>query len=417
MTGAVGFRLALGYANFRRFALARFFSTLAWQMTGVAVGWQIYALTHNALDLGLIGLAQFLPFLCLILPAGHVADRFDRRRVCLGAYAAEMFCPAALLIFSLLGGRAVWPVFVAMGAYGAGRAFWMPAGQAMLVNLVPEEVFPSAVGFSAIVFQVGAIMGPALGGALFAVADSITPGTGAAAVYATAILFWSMAIFYLWRIRTVSKAARSVGASLRDVFGGLRFVLSQQALLGAISLDLFAVLFGGATALLPIYARDILHTDPTGLGLLRAAPALGAAITATALAWRPIRRRAGRWMFGGVLAFGVATILFGLSTSMWLSLGALFALGVGDMLSVFVRHLLVQLETPDHLRGRVSAVSSMFIGASNELGEFESGVTARWWGPVPAVVVGGAACIVVVVSYLRIFPMLRKLDQLRARGS
>ena len=412
-SAAPGFRLALGYADFRCFVVARFCSTLAWQMTGVAVGWQVYALTHSALDLGLLGLAQFLPFLCLILPAGQVADRHDRKKVCLGAFAAEMLCPAALLVFSLLGMRIVSPVFVAMALYGAGRAFWMPTGQAMLVNLVPEQVFPSAVGFSATSFQIASISGPALGGILFAIADTLAPGRGAAAVYGVAVLLWIIALLALLRIKSASRATQRVAASLSDVFGGLRFVFSQKPLLGAISLDLFAVLFGGATALLPIYAQDILHTDPSGLGLLRAAPGIGAALTGATLAWRPIRRRAGRWMFGGVLAFGCATIVFGLSHSMWLSVGALFVLGAGDMLSVFVRQLLVQLQTPDELRGRVSAVNSMFVGTSNELGEFESGVTARWWGPVPAVIVGGAVCIVVVLSYLWLFPQLRKLDRMR----
>ncbi len=410
-----GFRQALSFPNFRRFSVARFCATLGWQMMGVAVGWQVYALTHDPLDLGLVGLAQFLPFLLLILPAGHFADRHDRRRICLAAYIVEMTCPAGLLIFTLLGGTAIWPVFVAMALYGAGRAFWMPTGQALLVNLVPEAIFPSAVGFGATLFQVAAIGGPALGGVLLAMGEAATPGRGATVVYASALLLWLIALAALWLVRPVRAVKIHTGASLGDVFGGLRFVLSQKALLGAISLDLFAVLFGGATALLPIFARDILHTDPTGLGLLRAAPGVGAALTAAALAFYPIRRHAGRWMFGGVLAFGVATIVFGLSQSIWLSIVALFVLGAGDMLSVFVRHLLVQLETPDHIRGRVSAVSSMFIGASNELGEFESGVTARWWGPVPAVVVGGAACIVVVFSYLGLFPVLRKLDHLRKR--
>jgi hypothetical protein len=217
------------------------------------------------------------------------------------------------------------------------------------------------------------------------------------------------------RLKPSRATVSAVGSSLREVFEGLRFVLHHRPVLGAISLDLFAVLFGGATALLPVYASDILHTDPTGLGLLRAAPGVGAALTAFMLASRPIERHAGRWMFGGVFLFGVATVVFGLSRSLWLSMGALFLLGMGDMFSVFVRHLLVQLETPDHIRGRVGAVSSMFIGASNELGEFESGVTARWWGAVPAVLVGGVACIVVVGSYLWLFPQLRRLDKLEKR--
>lgn len=413
-TGSPGFREALRYPDFRRYAIARFCSTLAWQMLGVAVGWQVYALTHDPLDLGLVGLAQFLPFITLVLPAGHLADRVDRRLVCVLAYAVESLCPLALLVFTLSGSRHVWPVFTAMAVFGAGRAFWMPTGQALLVNMVPEHVFPSAVGFGSTLFEAAVITGPALGGALYAFGDATLPVPGAAVVYAVALVLLLITVYMFARLMPNRARIQAASSSLHEVFEGLRFVLRRRPVLGAISLDLFAVLFGGATALLPMYASDILHTDPTGLGLLRAAPGVGAALTAGLLATRPIERHAGRWMFGGVFVFGVSTVVFGLSTSLWLSMAALFLLGAGDMLSVFVRHLLVQLETPDHIRGRVGAVSAMFIGASNELGEFESGVTARWWGPVPAVVVGGVACIAVVGSYLWLFPELRRLDRLRA---
>ena len=414
-TGSPGFREALRYPDFRRYAVARFCSTLAWQMLGVAVGWQVYSLTHDPLDLGLIGLAQFLPFLSLVLPAGHLADRMDRRLICVLAYSVETLCPLALLLFTLSGSHQVWPVFVAMALFGAGRAFWMPTGQALVVNMVPEHVFPSAVGFGSTLFEVAVITGPALGGLLYVLGDAKLSVSGAVLVYACAVLLFLVTIAMFMRISPRAPTAAASSSSLHEVFEGLRFVLRHRPVLGAISLDLFAVLFGGATALLPVYASDILHTDPTGLGLLRAAPGVGAALTAGMLATRPIQRHAGRWMFGGVLLFGAATVGFGFSTSLWLSLGALCLLGAGDMLSVFVRHLLVQLETPDEIRGRVGAVSAMFVGASNELGEFESGVTARWWGPVPAVVAGGVACIVVVASYLWLFPQLRRLDKLQKR--
>jgi MFS family permease len=278
-------------------------------------------------------------------------------------------------------------------------------------------VFPSAVGFSSTLFEAAVITGPALGGVLYALGDAQLPIPGAAVVYgfALVLLLVTLTMFLLMAPRPVKQVPTTSAFSLHEIFEGLRFVVRHRPVLGAISLDLFAVLFGGATALLPVYASDILHTDPTGLGMLRAAPGVGAAITAGILATRPIERRAGRWMFGGVMMFGVSTVVFGLSTSLWLSIGALFLLGAGDMLSVFVRHLLVQLETPDEIRGRVGAVSAMFIGASNELGEFESGVTARWWGPVPAVVVGGVACVGVVLAYLWFFPELRRLDELKKR--
>jgi MFS family permease len=397
-------RAALRHRDFVRYAVARFFATISWQMMGVAVGWQVYELTRDPLALGLVGLAQFLPFLALVLPGGFLADRVDRRLVMVFAYVAEAVCAATLLLFTLRGSTAIWPILVSMALFGAGRAFWMPTGQAMTVNLVPPELFPTAVGFNATLFQSAVIIGPALGGLLYAVGD-------ASLVYATTLASLTAVIGLMASVRPVRPGGDDMPDSLRDVFDGLRFVWSRKPVLGSISLDFFAVLFGGATALLPIFARDILHVGPAGLGALRTAPGLGAAVIAALLALRPIRRRAGVWMFGGVALFGLATMIFGVSTSLWLSLAMLFLMGAGDMVSVFVRHLLVQLETPDAIRGRVSAVSAMFIGGSNELGEFESGITARWWGVVPAVVVGGAGCIAVVAAYLRLFPQLRRLDR------
>jgi MFS family permease len=406
-----GVRELLRYDDFTRYAAARFFATVAWQMLGVAVGWQVYDITRDPLDLGLIGLAQFLPFMVLVLPGGQTADRKDRRLVMIGAYAAEALCVLVLLAFTLSGTRKVWPVFLAMALFGAGRAFWMPAGQAMIVNLVPTEVFPRAVGFNSTLFQTSMIGGPALGGVLYAFGETALGGSGALVVYGTALAMLFAVVVLLAAVRPVRAPPSDAPVSAEYFFEGLRFVFGRKPVLGAISLDLFAVLFGGATALLPMFAADILEVGPVGLGALRSAPGVGAALTGAWFALRPIERHAGAWMFGGVALFGVATIVFGLSTSFWLSLLALFLLGVGDVTSVVIRSLLVQLETPDAIRGRVSAVNALFIGASNELGEFESGLTARWWGAVPAVVFGGCACLVVVGIYLRAFPGLRRLDR------
>lgn len=417
MNQASGVRAALQHADFRRFAFGRFFATLAWQMLGVAVGWQVYSITRDPLDLGLVGLAQFLPFFLLVLPAGQLADRMDRRLLIVIAYVIEISCVLVLIGFTWSGSREILWVFFAMGLFGAGRALWMPTSQAMTVNLVPQSAFPAAVAFNSTLFESAVIVGPALGGLLYAFGESVTTGQGAMWVYVSALAILVVVLWLMFGIRPVRAPPTEAKFAWHELAEGFRFVLRRRSVLGAISLDLFAVLFGGATALLPMFAADILHVGPEGLGLLRTAPGVGAALTAIWLARRPISRHAGRWMFGGVAVFGVSTVVFGLSTSFWLSCFALFCLGAGDMVSVFVRHLLVQLETPDAIRGRVSAVSSMFIGASNELGEFESGLTASWWGPVTAVTVGGAACLVIVGVYWRLFPELRRLDRFPQPGS
>jgi MFS family permease len=392
---------ALKFPDFARFVAARFLATIAWQMVGVAVGWQVYALTHDPLALGLVGLSQFLPFVTLVLPAGHVADRADRRLVMLGAYLVEALCVAVLMGFTLTHSRNVLIVFGATALFGAGRAFWMPTGQAMVPNLVPPHAYTNAIAVHATLFQVAVITGPAVGGLLYLSSPTL--------VYAVALAILVVGMGMMAAIRPSRAKHQGEAFSLHEVLGGLNFVLSRPPVLGAISLDLFAVLFGGATALLPIYASDVLHVGPAGLGLLRTAPGVGAALTSAALAIRPIRHHPGRWMFSAVALYGVATIVFGISRSFGLSLGALVALGAGDMISVFVRHVLVQLETPDAIRGRVSAVSSLFIGASNELGEFESGVTAKWLGATTAVVVGGCATLAVIAAYLGLFPQLRRM--------
>jgi len=397
----------LRYRGYAAYAAARFCTTLCWQMLSVAVGWQVYALTRNPLDLGYLGLVQFLPFVFLVLPGGYVADHTDRRFILMTAYAGSAVCAGVLAWLSLTGSHSTWPVFAVMTVYGAGRAFWMPASQAITPNLVPVEAFPSAVALNSMLFEAGVIAGPALGGALYLVGPSV--------VYESVAALLMVSLALVSTIKPVRARERAEGSHTANLLGGLRYVIQHRALLGAISLDLFAVLFGGATALLPAFARDVLHVGPAGLGLLRTATGLGATITAVALVVTPIERHVGRWMFAGVALFGVATIVFGLSQSFSVSLVALVLLGVGDMVSVYVRHVLIQLETPDAIRGRVSAVGSMFVGASNELGEFESGVTAGWFGLVPAVVLGGVATLVVVAAYLKLFPELRLMDRFRRR--
>jgi MFS family permease len=392
----------LRHRDFRLFLFARIFATVAVQMQGVAVGWQIYALTGNALDLGLIGLSQFAPFVLLVLVAGHVADTVARRSILFLCYGVEALCGAALLAYTVLSPGTVWPVFLILGVYGSARAFMMPASQSILPNLVPPEHFPQAVALASSSFQLSVIVGPALGGMLYLI------GPMAAYFSVAALLSLSMIMIGLTRIKTGKASAERVD---RSILSGLKFVRSRPVILGAISLDLFAVLFGGATALLPAFASDILHVGPTGLGLLRSAPGAGAALIAVVLTFHPIARNVGRWMFGGVALFGFCTILFGLSTSFPLSLAALFALGAGDMVSVYIRQMLVQLETPDGIRGRVSAVNAVFIGASNELGEFESGLAAAWLGLVPSVAAGGIATLMIAAVCMKGFPALRNMDR------
>jgi MFS family permease len=390
--------------DFVRFLSAKLLATFAAQMQTVAVGWQIYAITRDPLDLGFIGLSQFLPFVILILPAGHVADHLDRRRILSLCYIAETCCAGLLLFFTIRGITVAWPVFAAMVILGCSRAFSMPSGQALLPNLVAPESFSRAVALNSSTFQIATVVGPTMGGLLYLVGPRL--------VYLIVLVFAATASILMFRVRGGALSIQNrEPASLATLLSGLRFVRSRPIIFGAISLDLFAVLFGGATALLPVFARDILHVGPSGLGLLRTAPGVGAALCAMLLAISPIARRAGAWMFSGVAMFGLATVVFGISRSFYLSLLALVVLGAADMVSVYVRHLLVQLETPDEIRGRVSAVSAVFIGASNELGEFESGVTASWWGTVRAVVIGGAATLIVTGLWMRWFPGLRQLNE------
>lgn len=386
------------------FLTVRAASLLAAQIQTVAVGAQIYALTHNPLDLGLVGLSQFVPFLAFVLPAGHLADRYDRRRIVAACLGLEWLCSVALAILSGRGLTSAWPVFAVMMPFGMARAVMAPSSQALLPNLVPKERFARAVGLNSSLWQFTTIVGPAVGGMLYA-------ACGPTVAYAVTAALMLVALLASLVMTSPPQARLANATTWRSLLEGLTFVWRRRPVLGAISLDLFAVLFGGAVALLPAYATDVLAVGPQGLGWLRAAPGLGAAVMGAVLTARPIHRHAGVAMFGGVALFGVATVAFGLSRNFTLSLCLLAVLGAADMVSVFVRHLLVQLETPDDLRGRVGAVSSMFVGASNELGEFESGLTAAWWGLVPSVVVGGVLTLGVVALWVVLFPALRRLDR------
>ena len=392
--------------NFRAFLAARALASLSNLMLTVAVGWHVYDLTHSALALGMVGLSQFLPALLLSLPAGLAADRFERRSILTAGFGLQIVVSGLLLAISLAAGAKAALIFPVVALIGVGQAFTGPASQSLLPFLVPREDFPRAVAWNSSVFQVATIAGPAVGGLLYAF--------GPAVVYSTAAGCYACSVFLLLRVKARLHVNTAAKPGLEGLLTGLRFVFSRPPILGAISLDLFAVLFGGATALLPIYARDLLHVGPWGLGLLRSAPAVGAGVMAIVLAQRPLARRAGARMFACVALFGVMTIVFGLSRSFFLSLAALAVLGAADMVSVVVRQTLVQVNTPDDKRGRVSAVNSIFIGASNQLGEFESGITAAWLGAVPAVVVGGVGTLAVVAAWALLFPSLRRADRLEA---
>jgi MFS family permease len=401
-------RVAFTHPNFVSYTLARFFIVLSLEMLSVAVGWQVYEITHRPLDLGYVGLAQFLPGFALFLFAGHAADLFDRRRLLMWCYAGFALCSALLLLISWRAPQSVHLIYAVLVLLGAVRSFNFPASRAILPQLVPEEHFANAVAWNSSIFQIATIAGPALGGIVYAISRG--PNT----VYAIAVSISIFAMAMTMRIRILTAARSQEPVSLRTVFAGFRFIWDKKVILGSISLDMFAVLLGGAVALLPVYAREILHTGPWGLGLLRSAPGVGAAVTAIVVAHRPIRRRAGMAMLLCVAGFGVFTIAFGISHSLILSLIALFLCGASDMVSVIIRATLIQIATPDEMRGRVNAVDMLFIGVSNELGQFESGFTAQWFGTVPAVVVGGIGTLVVIGIWAWLFPELRNADQLTA---
>lgn len=398
-------RVAFSHREFKLYQCSRVASTLAIQAQSIAVAWHIYNLTHRPLDLGYVGLAIFLPSAGLSLLAGSAADRFDRRSILVISYVVLAITATLLALLTLSGTRSLTAIYAVLVLFGAARAFAGPAGSSLLPRLVPREHFTNALTWSSTIWQLSAIAGPALGGLLMTF--------GARTVFIICAGLFLVSCAFTASLRTRTGRAEHPRSSIEELVAGVRYVFARRVILGAISLDLFAVLLGGAVALLPVYARDILHAGPEGLGLLRSGPAIGAAAMALIFAYRPLARRAGTTMLGAAFIFGVATIVFGLSTHFWLSMAALIALGMADMVSIIVRHSVVQLGTPDAMRGRVSAVNLVFIGASNELGEFESGLTASWLGSVElAVVLGGVGTCVVALVWARLFPELRGVDRL-----
>jgi len=394
---------------FMRMWFARILGTTGNQMLMVAVGWQMYDLTGSAWDLGLVGLYQFVPALLLTLVAGHVADRLHRGRIVAACMVAQAAVALALVAatqgWGAGGGWATRGLLLGLSVLlGVARAFQMPAQQALTPTLVPPAMLPRAMAFSSAGMQAAIISGPALGGVIFV--------AGATAVYAACTVLFAGACALLWALRYDHAPPPREPVSLRTLLAGAEFVWRRKALLGAVSLDLFAVLLGGATALLPMFARDILHVGPWGLGLLRGAPAAGALLTSVVLTRWPLTRRVGRTMLAAVALYGACMLVFGLSTHFVLSLAALAVSGGADMVSVVVRQTLVQIETPNDMRGRVSAVNSVFIGASNQLGEFESGATAALLGPVGSVVAGGVGTLLVAALWLRAFPGLARRDRM-----
>jgi MFS family permease len=388
---------------FRLLFYSRMFVNLALQMQAVAVGWQIYDLTGSALDLGLVGLVQFLPPLALTLPAGQIADRYDRRTILLACYAVELAAMTGLLALTLFVRDPIAGIYVMLLLAGIARAFELPALQAIMPAMVPRAIFGRAVAATSSANKLASVVGPAVGGLIYVL--------GPDAVYCVGTLLLVATVICFVQLDAAPTPAHRPAVTWASVMAGLGFIWQRQAVLGAISLDLVAVLFGGATALLPIFARDILDLGPVGLGILRGAPAAGAFMVALILARYPISRAGGHLMFASVALFGAATIVFGLSHNFLLSAFALMVTGAADMVSVVIRLTLVQVATPEDMRGRVSAVNALFIGTSNQLGAFESGVTADWFGAVGSVLLGGAATLLSVVLWAWWFPSLRRVGR------
>ena len=406
---ALGPLVAFAHRDFRCYQVARLAGTLGTQMQSVAVGWQIYELSKSAFDLGMVGLLQFAPALVLALVTGHVADRFDRRLILLICQALMALCAGALYGITQSGmttQHGLMPIYAILIILGTARAFGGPAASALLPSLVPPAHFGNALAWNSSMWQIATVLGPALGGVLYGLSQ------GPASVYLAFGVLELVALGATAALRIRTGRMEQGGASWARLLAGITYVRAHQVLLGAISLDLFAVLLGGAVALLPIYARDILYIGPLGLGILRSAPAFGAAVMAVFLAYRPLRRNAGRMMLACVAVFGAGTCVFALSTSFTLSLICLVVIGAADLISVYVRTSLVQMRTPPAMRGRVGAVNQVFVGASNELGEFESGLTAAWFGTVPATLIGGIGTIIVVALWAWRFPKLRDADEL-----
>ena len=394
----------LRHRNFLLYFCGRLFSNFSRQIVAVAVGWQVYELTNSAFHLGMVGLVQFLPALLLTFHGGHVADRHERKRIVQLCQWLEGIAAAYLAWRSFTSSIHVFDIYLASAVFGAAAAYERPAGAAMLPGLIPKSLLQQATAMAAGSLQVATIGGPALGGVLFA----ISPGT----TYSVIAAFWVLAGIFNGSLPTQRAEATNEKTTWRTLFAGAHFVRGNRTIFGTISLDLFAVLLGGATALLPIFAKDILHTDAWGLGLLRAAPAAGALVVTYFLARRPLQRRVGIRMFQSVIVFGLATIVFGLSREIWLTMCSLVVMGAADQVSVVIRLSLVQLATPDEMRGRVSAINFLFVNASNQLGEFESGVTAAWWGAVNATIVGGVGSVLIALLWMRLFPTLRNVEKL-----
>ena len=394
----------LRHRSFLLFLLSRSFSRFSSQIAAVAIGWQVYDLTGSAFDLGMVGLVQFLPTLLLVFVAGHAADRYERKRVVQVCQLAEALTAVFLAWGAYAGSLTVAQIFIATAVLGTAGAFESPTIAALLPLIVPEGTLQRATALSSGAAQLATIIGPALGGLAYAIAPGVPYGVMA--------LFWLLGTLLTGAIRLTKSAAVRDAATPADLFAGVRFVRNNPAVLGTISLDLFAVLLGGATALLPIYARDILQTGPLGLGILRAAPAVGALLMTAVLARHTINRRVGMRMFQAVIVFGVATVVFAVSHWMWLSVLALVILGAADVVSVVIRFSLVQLSTPDEMRGRVGAVNFLFINASNQLGQFESGVTAALFGAMPAAALGGLGTIAIALIWMKLFPALRDVERL-----
>jgi MFS family permease len=394
----------LAHRPFLFYVSARGFSEFSYQIGTVAVGWQVYALTGSAFALGMVGLVQFVPSALMVFAAGHVADRYDRRRVVQICQFVQALAAAFLAWGTFDGWLTLAQIFAAMTVFGTATAFESPAAGALLTAVAPDGQMQKATAVSTAAWQVATISGPALGGLAYAV----TPG----APYAAMAAFWLISGLLNGGIARKPVVTDAEPPTLASLFAGVGFIRRNSPILGTISLDLFAVLLGGATALLPIYARDILHTGPWGLGVLRGAPAVGALLMSALLARHAIARRAGIRMFQAVITFGLATVVFALSRSIWLSLAALAIMGAADTISVVIRIALVQLSTPDEMRGRVGAVNYLFVNASNQLGEFESGITAAMFGAVPAVVLGGLGTIVVALLWMKLFPTLRDVERL-----
>ncbi len=399
-----GARILLRHQPFVCFSLGRVFSTLAYQMGAVAVGWQVYAITHSAFDLGLIGLWQFIPMAVLTFAAGHAADRYERKQVLQACQYVEALV-AAILAWGTFGKwLTVDEIFIAVAVLGAARAFGSPASAAMLPGVVPEGLLQKGTALSSSALELSTIVGPAIGGFAYAIAP-FSP-------WALMAALWLIASVLNGAVRMDRPVVPKEPPSWASLFAGVGFIRHNPAILGTISLDLFAVLLGGATALLPIYARNILHTGPWGLGILRGAPAVGALLVTVLLTRHALNRRVGMRMFQAVIVFGLATIIFGLSRWFILSLAALCIMGAADTVSVVIRLSLVQLATPDAMRGRVSAVNFLFINASNQLGEVESGFTAALMGAVPAVILGGVGSVLVALLWMKLFPTLREVERL-----